>query len=233
MLVDNPSPTDQEIAEAIEGNLCRCTGYQQIIESIQEAAKIHRGEVAPPTPASILIRSPSGWAWRAVDASWPREVSIMSAGYRQQPGNSSSKRTDGKRIAGKQVFPPPGSGGSRPQMKERDLDYIPESVGGKEPQPAGSHIHDRIRTGTVVGKSLSLVDSNAKVTGQAWYGDDVRLPNETIGKILRSPHHYAKIKSIDTSRVEALPGVIAVATGQDASNSFEFCRSLKMNTQWL
>ena len=94
-------------------------------------------------------------------------MSIMSAGYRQQPGNSSSKRTDGKRIAGKQVFPPPGSGGSRPQMKERDLDYIPESVGGKEPQPAGSHIHDRIRTGTVVGKSLSLVDSNAKVTGQA------------------------------------------------------------------
>ena len=52
LLVDNPSPTDEEIAEAIEGNLCRCTGYQQIIESIQEAAKIHRGEVAPPTPAS-------------------------------------------------------------------------------------------------------------------------------------------------------------------------------------
>ena len=36
--------------------------------------------------------------------------------------------------------------------------------------------------------------------------DDVRLPNESIGKILRSPHHYAKIKSIDTSKVEALPG---------------------------
>ena len=35
----------------------------------------------------------------------------MSAGYRQQPGNSSSKRKDGKRVAGKQVFPPPGSGG--------------------------------------------------------------------------------------------------------------------------
>ena len=52
LLVDNPSPTDEEIAEAIEGNLCRCTGYQQIIEAIQEAAKIHRGEGAPPTPAS-------------------------------------------------------------------------------------------------------------------------------------------------------------------------------------
>ena len=144
----------------------------------------------------------------------------MSAGYRQQPGTSDSKRKDGKRIAGKQVFPPPGSGGSNPKMKLRDLNYIPESVGGKEPQPAGSHIHDRIRTGTTVGKELPLVDSNAKVTGQAWYGDDVRLPNEAIGKILRSPHHYAKIKSIDTSKVEALPGVIAIATGADAANRF-------------
>ena len=52
LLEENPSPTDDEIAEAIEGNLCRCTGYQQIIESIQEAAKIHRGEVAGPQPAS-------------------------------------------------------------------------------------------------------------------------------------------------------------------------------------
>ena len=48
----------------------------------------------------------------------------------------------------------------------------------------------------------------------------MRLPNEIIGKILRSPHHYAKIKSIDTSKVEALPGVLAVATGADAPNTF-------------
>ncbi|MGB1765892.1 MAG: hypothetical protein ACPHJE_00775, partial [Poseidonia sp.] len=113
--------------------------------------------------------------------------------YRQQPGASSSDvRKDGKRVAGKQVFPPPGSGGSEPTMRPRDLDYIPETVGGKEPKPAGDHIHDRDRTGTVVGKSIPLVDSNAKVTGQAWYGDDVRLPGELIGKILRSPHHYAR-----------------------------------------
>ena len=44
LLEKNPSPTDNEIAEAIEGNLCRCTGYQQIVDSIQEAAAIHRGE---------------------------------------------------------------------------------------------------------------------------------------------------------------------------------------------
>ena len=72
-------------------------------------------------------------------------------------------------------------------MKERDLDFIPESVGGKEPQPAGSHVHDRLRTGTVVGKEVALVDANPKVIGKAEYGDDVRLGGEIIGKILRSP----------------------------------------------
>ncbi|DAC45111.1 MAG TPA: hypothetical protein D7H93_05110, partial [Candidatus Poseidoniales archaeon] len=145
----------------------------------------------------------------------------MAGGYRQQPGGSGkTTRKDGKRVAGKQAFPPPGSGGSDPVMAPRDLDYIPEMVGGKEAQPAGAHIHDRARTGTSVGKPTALVDSNAKVTGQAWYGDDVRLPNEVIGKILRSPHHYAKIKSIDTSKVEALPGVLAVATGADSPHQF-------------
>ena len=37
---------------------------------------------------------------------------------------------------------------------------------------------------------------------------------------MRSPHHYAKVVSIDTSKAEALPGVIAVATGDDAPNKF-------------
>ena len=52
LLENNDSPSDEQISEAIEGNLCRCTGYQQIIESIQEAAKIHRGESTVPQPAS-------------------------------------------------------------------------------------------------------------------------------------------------------------------------------------
>lgn len=37
-LQDNPSPTEEEIREAIAGNLCRCTGYQFIVEAIQDAA---------------------------------------------------------------------------------------------------------------------------------------------------------------------------------------------------
>ena len=37
-LVENPSPTEQEVREALEGNLCRCTGYQNIVKSILDAA---------------------------------------------------------------------------------------------------------------------------------------------------------------------------------------------------
>jgi aerobic carbon-monoxide dehydrogenase small subunit len=37
-LKENPSPTEAEVREALEGNLCRCTGYQNIVESILDAA---------------------------------------------------------------------------------------------------------------------------------------------------------------------------------------------------
>lgn len=42
LLADNPAPTSDEIRQALNGNLCRCTGYTQIVESIQHAAeKLH------------------------------------------------------------------------------------------------------------------------------------------------------------------------------------------------
>ena len=46
LLDKNPSPTKQEIKEATAGNLCRCTGYNQIVEAIEDAAKQLRKETA-------------------------------------------------------------------------------------------------------------------------------------------------------------------------------------------
>jgi carbon-monoxide dehydrogenase small subunit len=39
LLNDNPSPTEEEIRDGLEGNLCRCTGYQNIVKSVQYAAQ--------------------------------------------------------------------------------------------------------------------------------------------------------------------------------------------------
>jgi carbon-monoxide dehydrogenase small subunit len=44
LLRENPDPTDEEIRLGISGNLCRCTGYQNIVKSIQEASKALRNE---------------------------------------------------------------------------------------------------------------------------------------------------------------------------------------------
>ncbi len=67
----------------------------------------------------------------------------------------------------------------------------------------------------VIGKRLDRFDAADKVTGRAQYGADIRLPNMLYGKVLRSPHAHARIRSIDTSAAEALPGVKAVVTGAD------------------
>ena len=40
LLADNPEPTELEIRHALEGNLCRCTGYQNIVEAVQSAAAV-------------------------------------------------------------------------------------------------------------------------------------------------------------------------------------------------
>ena len=45
-LEENPDPNAEEAREAISGNLCRCTGYQNIVSAVQRAAEIKRGEAS-------------------------------------------------------------------------------------------------------------------------------------------------------------------------------------------
>jgi CO/xanthine dehydrogenase Mo-binding subunit len=67
----------------------------------------------------------------------------------------------------------------------------------------------------VIGTRPVRHDGADKVTGRAIYGADFKLSGLAHGKILRSPHAHARIKSIDTSAAEKLPGVLAVVTGAD------------------
>ncbi|MEW5937287.1 MAG: molybdopterin cofactor-binding domain-containing protein [Candidatus Thermoplasmatota archaeon] len=125
-LIDrSPDPTEEEIKNALGGNLCRCTGYSAIIRAVKH--------------------------WK-----------------RYQDG-------DGK-----------------PGKKRDDL--------------------DRYR---VVGRSVPRVDAHDKVTGRAKYTGDLYFPNMLYGRILGSRVAHGRIKRIDTSKAEVLPGVVAVITGRD------------------
>src|SRR5436305_6963169 len=73
---------------------------------------------------------------------------------------------------------------------------------------------------SIIGKRVALVDSAGKTTGQGKYADDLSLPGMLIGKILHSPYPHARITRIDTSRAEALEGIVAVVTGPDAPNKY-------------
>ena len=67
----------------------------------------------------------------------------------------------------------------------------------------------------IVGKRPVRPDGVDKVTGRAQYGADVHLNGLLYGKVLRSPHPHARIRSIDTSKAEVLLGVKAVITAKD------------------
>jgi len=67
----------------------------------------------------------------------------------------------------------------------------------------------------VVGTRPNRPDGVDKVTGRARFGADAVAPGMLIGRVLRSPHAHAKIKSIDYSKAMKLPGVKAVVTRDD------------------
>ncbi|NIM58053.1 MAG: molybdopterin-dependent oxidoreductase [Candidatus Aminicenantes bacterium] len=68
---------------------------------------------------------------------------------------------------------------------------------------------------TVINTPVHNIDGIAKVTGQAGYTFDIKLPHMLYGKILRSPYAHAKILKINTRKAKRLIGVKAVVTGKD------------------
>src|SRR6202047_840015 len=73
---------------------------------------------------------------------------------------------------------------------------------------------------SIIGKSIAMVDAAGKTTGAGKYTDDLSVPGMLTGKILHSPYPHARITRIDTSRAEKLEGVVAIATGKDAPNTY-------------
>ncbi|WP_134702814.1 xanthine dehydrogenase family protein molybdopterin-binding subunit [Ammoniphilus sp. YIM 78166] len=82
----------------------------------------------------------------------------------------------------------------------------------------------------LIGKSTPKFDGIPKATGDLRYVEDMVLPGMLYGKILRSPHAHARIRSIDTSKARGLPGVRAVITAADTPKvKFSFIESQSDN----
>lgn len=71
----------------------------------------------------------------------------------------------------------------------------------------------------IIGKSIPRIDSKAKVTGEAVFTADLKLPKTLVGKILRSPHPHAKILNVNVDKARGLRGVYAVVTGRDTAGA--------------
>ena len=75
-----------------------------------------------------------------------------------------------------------------------------------------------VRQDKAIGSSVPRVDATAKISGAAEYVGDMSVAGILHGKVLRSNVGRAKIHSIDTSAAEAMPGVVAVLTGEDLTD---------------
>ncbi len=72
-----------------------------------------------------------------------------------------------------------------------------------------------IEKDSLIGKRIAKMDAPEKAAGRTRYIQDLNVPGQIYGKILRSGRVHARIVSIDTEKAKALPGVRAVITGED------------------
>jgi aldehyde oxidoreductase len=73
--------------------------------------------------------------------------------------------------------------------------------------------------GSVLGQAIARQDALAKSTGTTLFADDITVDNCTHVKLVRSPHHHAKIVAVDKSGALATPGVLAVLTAEDVKGT--------------
>ena len=71
--------------------------------------------------------------------------------------------------------------------------------------------------GGLIGTSVRRVEDRVLITGKGCYVDDMQLPGMLHLTFLRSPYPHATIRAIQTSAAQAMPGVVAIVTGDDLS----------------
>src|SRR5262249_31715091 len=140
------------------------------------------------------------------------------AGHRRRAGDGRRRR------AGQREASRPGRCGRRsPAMTTPTkpaapaTPATPATTPGRRPGGAPTELRGPVAGG--VGASPRRPDGTLKVTGQFAYGSDLWMEDMIWGVTLRSPHPYARIRSISIGEALATGGVFAVLTHQDVPGS--------------
>ena len=132
----------------------------------------------------------------------------------------------------------PGRGNfCHPKPYGRIVGEVAEAVENGGEEVMASNVVLSTQEYDVVGTRPIRHDGTDKVTGRAQYGADIHLPGLLQGKVLRSPHAHARIKSIDVSRALQLPGVKAVVTSDDfpqvSGNASDMAEGAMINLKFM
>jgi xanthine dehydrogenase YagR molybdenum-binding subunit len=85
----------------------------------------------------------------------------------------------------------------------------------------------------VLGKRLPRVDAYDRVSGSAIYARDMALPGMIHAAIVRCPHAHARVKRVDTSAAEKMPGVLGIITGDTPATKIPWYSGEKGPLSWL
>jgi putative selenate reductase molybdopterin-binding subunit len=186
LLDRNPDPSREEIEEALGGVLCRCTGYVKIVQAVERAAALLRGEeVAPFEHMEATLAEEDS----------PAELLNLYYGGSGRSLTEPEKDTCiEKPLGGTVGRPAPAGKGLRPPLVITPAEMEPLDV---------------------VGASELKVDGVKLAAGRPVFTDDVKMEDMLYGALLTSPHAHARIKEIDASEARALEGVHAVLTHKD------------------
>ena len=126
---------------------------------------------------------------------------------REVPGEVSLRSTKSNRAsAGQELHP--------------NYSQVPEVRAAS--QPAQHPIYPWPEKARLLGTRISRIDGPLKVSGRAKYSYDISRPGLLYGRILRSPHAHARIKSIDASAAKSAPGVKALIITANAGDRVLF-----------
>ncbi len=192
LLQQNTAPTEEEVRDALSGNLCRCTGYAKPVQAVLRAASLLRGEKVEPLLHTTVI------------ANEQLEASVDQSGLAMGSDKQRILQTSGvaKNIGSVTTKIPVLT----PQMLAAANAVAPPIV------PASKrHLH-------VVGTATPARNVMKVITGKTVFVDDRSMHQMAYARILTSPHAHAIIRSIDASQARTLPGVLAVLTYKDVSH---------------